>query len=92
MSQFGTYLLLFGLAVSGYGLVAAAAGAKTGRPALVESARRCAFGLFATVAAGYTLTLATLAAYRWHLAVRARRARRYVAAATGRARGLRRRP
>src|SRR5262250_3379336 len=47
MSQLGTYLLLFGLVVSGYGLLAAAVGAKTGRPALVESARRCAFGLFA---------------------------------------------
>jgi hypothetical protein len=43
------------------------------------------------VAAGYTLTLATLAAYRWHLAVRARRARRYVTAVTGRARSGRRR-
>jgi len=44
------------------------------------------------VAAGYSVTLATLAAYRWHLAVRARRARRYVTAATGRARNGRRRP
>lgn len=44
------------------------------------------------VAAGYTLTLAALAAYRWHLAVRARRARRYVTAVTGRARSGRRRP
>ena len=44
------------------------------------------------VATGYTLTLGTLAAYRWHLAVRARRARRYVTTVTGRARGWRRRP
>jgi len=44
------------------------------------------------VAAGYTLTLATLVGYRWHLAVRTRRARRYVTAVTGRARGWRRRP
>jgi hypothetical protein len=44
------------------------------------------------VAAGYTLTLGTLAAYRWHLAVRARRAQRYVTAVTGRARSGRRRP
>jgi hypothetical protein len=44
------------------------------------------------VAAGYTLTLATLAAYRWHLAVRTRRARRYVTAVTGRERRGRRRP
>jgi hypothetical protein len=43
------------------------------------------------VAAGYTLTLGTLAAYRWHLAFRARRARRYVTAVTGRARSGRRR-
>ena len=60
MSQLGTYLLLFGLAVSGYGLVAAAVGAKTGRPALVESARRCAFGLFATMAAACATMLAAL--------------------------------
>ena len=59
MSQLGTYLLLFGLAVSGYGLLAAAVGAKTGRPALVENARRCAFGLFATVvAANITMLVA----------------------------------
>ena len=44
------------------------------------------------VAAGYAVTMATLAGYRWHLAVRARRARRYVSAVTGRARGWRRRP
>jgi cytochrome c-type biogenesis protein CcmF len=60
MSQLGTYLLLFGLVVSGYGLLAAAVGAKTGRPALVESARRCAFGLFATVAAACATMLAAL--------------------------------
>lgn len=42
------------------------------------------------VAAGYTITMVTLAGYRWHLAVRARRARRYVTAVTGRARGGRR--
>jgi cytochrome c-type biogenesis protein CcmF len=60
MSQLGTYLLLFALAVSGYGLLAAAVGAKTGRPALVESARRCAFALFATVAAACVTMLAAL--------------------------------
>jgi cytochrome c-type biogenesis protein CcmF len=61
MSQLGTYLLLFGLAVSGYGLLAAAVGAKTGRPTLVENARRCAFGLFATlVAANVTMLVALL--------------------------------
>ncbi|HET9893454.1 MAG TPA: heme lyase CcmF/NrfE family subunit [Streptosporangiaceae bacterium] len=61
MSQLGTYLLLFGLAVAGYGLIAAAVGAKTGRPGLVESARRCAFGLFAIcVAANATMMTALL--------------------------------
>ncbi|HEV2242445.1 MAG TPA: hypothetical protein VGR98_15485, partial [Streptosporangiaceae bacterium] len=61
MSQLGTYLLLFGLAVAGYGVLAAAVGAKTGRPALVENARRCAFGLFATlVAANVTMLVALL--------------------------------
>jgi cytochrome c-type biogenesis protein CcmF len=51
MGRLGTYLLLLGLAVSGCGLVSAAAGAKAGRPALVESARRCAFGSLAILAA-----------------------------------------
>jgi len=60
MSQLGTYLLLFALVVSCYGLLAAAVGAKTGRPALVESARRCAFGVLATVAAANATMLAAL--------------------------------
>ncbi|MFE9694538.1 heme lyase CcmF/NrfE family subunit [Micromonospora sp. NPDC005806] len=50
MGQLGTYALLFGLVLSGYGMVAAAVGAKADRPALVESARATAFGLFATMA------------------------------------------
>ena len=44
------------------------------------------------VAAGYAITFAALAGYRWHLPVRARRARRYVSTGTGRERGWRRRP
>ncbi|HEY7146842.1 MAG TPA: cytochrome c-type biogenesis CcmF C-terminal domain-containing protein [Streptosporangiaceae bacterium] len=60
MSQLGTYLLLLGLAVAGYGLVAAAVSAKTGRPQLLESARRCAFGLLAIVAAANATMLAAL--------------------------------
>jgi cytochrome c-type biogenesis protein CcmF len=60
MSQLGTYLLLLGLAVSGYGVLAAAVGAKTGRPGLVESARRCAFGLFAILAAAAATMLVAL--------------------------------
>jgi hypothetical protein len=42
------------------------------------------------VAAGYTATLVTLAGYRWRLAVRTRRARRYVATVARRARDGRR--
>ncbi|MGN6795990.1 MAG: heme lyase CcmF/NrfE family subunit [Streptosporangiaceae bacterium] len=60
MSQLGTYLLLLGLAVSGYGLAAASIGAKANRPALIESARRCAFGLFAILAAANATMLAAL--------------------------------
>ena len=60
MSQLGTYLLPFGLVVSCYGLLAAAVGAKTGRAALVESARRCAFGVLAIVAAANATMLAAL--------------------------------
>ena len=37
------------------------------------------------VAAGYAVTLVTLVVYRWRLAVRTRRARRYVSTATGHA-------
>ena len=50
MGHLGTYALLLGLALAGYGAVAAAFGARTARPALVDSARRSAYGLFATVA------------------------------------------
>jgi cytochrome c-type biogenesis protein CcmF len=60
MSQLGTYLLLLGLAVAAAGLVAAAVGAKTGRPGLVETARRGAFGLLAIVAAANVTMLVAL--------------------------------
>ncbi|MDR2984472.1 MAG: hypothetical protein LBV34_06495 [Nocardiopsaceae bacterium] len=36
------------------------------------------------VAAGYAITLVTLAGYRWRLGVRMRRARRLVSAVSGR--------
>ena len=49
MGQLGAYALLLGLVLAGYGTVAAAVGAKTGRAALVESARRTAFGLLVTI-------------------------------------------
>jgi cytochrome c-type biogenesis protein CcmF len=60
MGQLGTYLLLFGLALAGFGVLAAAVGARTGRVMMVESARRCAFGLFATVVAANGTMLAAL--------------------------------
>jgi hypothetical protein len=41
----------------------------------------------AYVAAGYAATVVAVGGYRWRLAVRLRRARRYVATATGRGRG-----
>src|SRR3954454_19490351 len=49
MGQPGTYALLFGLVLSAYGMVAAAVGARLDRLALVESARRTAFGLVAVM-------------------------------------------
>ncbi len=60
MGQLGTYLLLLGLALSGFGVLAAAVGARTGRPMMVESARRCAFGLLATLVAANGTMLAAL--------------------------------
>ncbi len=38
----------------------------------------------AYIVAGYTATFAMIAGYRWRLAVRTRRARRYVSVLTGR--------
>jgi hypothetical protein len=38
----------------------------------------------AYIVAGYAATAATIGGYRWRLAVRMRRARRYVTTATGR--------
>ncbi|MDR2984470.1 MAG: heme lyase CcmF/NrfE family subunit [Nocardiopsaceae bacterium] len=60
MGQLGTFLLILGLAVSGFGLIAAAIGARTNRPGLVEGARRCAFGLIAILAAANATMLAAL--------------------------------
>jgi cytochrome c-type biogenesis protein CcmF len=49
MEQLGTFALILGLALSAYGMIAAAVGARTQRPALVESARRTAFAVLATI-------------------------------------------
>jgi cytochrome c-type biogenesis protein CcmF len=43
VSQVGRLAILLGLVVAGYGTAVAAVGARTGRPALVDSARRCAY-------------------------------------------------
>jgi cytochrome c-type biogenesis protein CcmF len=45
----GSYGLVLGLVLAGYGAVATAIGGRTQRPALVESARRAAYALFATM-------------------------------------------
>jgi len=49
MEHLGTFALLLGLVLSAYGMVAAGVGARTRRPALIESARRTAFALLATI-------------------------------------------
>ncbi|HKG50401.1 MAG TPA: heme lyase CcmF/NrfE family subunit [Actinomycetales bacterium] len=47
MSQVGQVTILLGLLVALYGTAVAAVGARTARPALVDSARRCAYVLLA---------------------------------------------
>lgn len=42
------------------------------------------------IIAGYAVTIATLVGYRWSLAVRARRTRRYISTVSGRPRAGRR--
>jgi cytochrome c-type biogenesis protein CcmF len=49
MAFLGTYGLMLGLVLSVGGAVVAAAGARTDRPALVETARRIAFAVLATM-------------------------------------------
>jgi cytochrome c-type biogenesis protein CcmF len=49
MGALGTYGLLFGLVLAAGGAVVAFAGARSDRPALVENARRIAFGLLAAM-------------------------------------------
>jgi cytochrome c-type biogenesis protein CcmF len=49
MDQLGRFALLLAMVLAAYGLVASAIGAKTRRPALVDSARRTTFALFAAV-------------------------------------------
>jgi len=49
VGELGSYGLVLGLVLAGYGTVAAAVGGRTERPALVESARRAAYALFVTI-------------------------------------------
>ena len=49
MDQLGRFALLLGVILAPYGMVAAAVGARTRRPALVDSARRTSFVLLACV-------------------------------------------
>ncbi|HEX5495895.1 MAG TPA: cytochrome c-type biogenesis CcmF C-terminal domain-containing protein [Mycobacteriales bacterium] len=50
MDQLGRFALLLAMVLAAYGMVAAAIGARRRRPALVDSARRTTFALFAAVA------------------------------------------
>jgi cytochrome c-type biogenesis protein CcmF len=56
----GAYALLLALALAGYGAIVAAIGARTGRPGLVESARRTAFAVLATMVVITSTMLAAL--------------------------------
>ncbi|HEX5118469.1 MAG TPA: cytochrome c-type biogenesis CcmF C-terminal domain-containing protein [Pseudonocardiaceae bacterium] len=49
MDQLGRFALLLGVVLATYGMVAAAIGARTRRPAMVDSARRTSFVLLACV-------------------------------------------
>ncbi len=50
MDQLGRFALLLALALAAYGMVAGAIGGRRRRPAMVDSARRATFALFAAVA------------------------------------------
>jgi cytochrome c-type biogenesis protein CcmF len=60
MAQLGQAGLLVALVLAGYGTVAAFAGGRTGRPSLVESARRAGFAVLVAVAFVNAAMLAAL--------------------------------
>src|SRR5918999_2636228 len=62
MDLLGRFALTLGLGLAVYGAVAAALGARRGRPVLVESARTTAYSLVAMVAAANVAMLAALLA------------------------------
>ncbi len=68
MDRLGTFALLLALILAAYGASASVAGARAGRPLLVESARTSAFSLLAVVAAANGAMLAALLANDFHLA------------------------
>jgi cytochrome c-type biogenesis protein CcmF len=53
--ELGQGALVVGIVLAGYGAIAAAAGAQSGRPALIESAQRAALAVFALVTACFLL-------------------------------------
>jgi cytochrome c-type biogenesis protein CcmF len=62
MDRLGRFALLLALALAGYGLVAALAGARRERPRAVESARTTAYALLVAVAAANGAMLAAILA------------------------------
>src|SRR5437870_3045314 len=62
MDRLGTFALMLALALAIYGLVAAVAGVRQGRPLLVESARTTAYSLLGVVAAANGAMLAAILA------------------------------
>jgi cytochrome c-type biogenesis protein CcmF len=53
--ELGQGALVVGIVLAGYGAIAAAAGAQTGRPALIETAQRAALAVFVLVTACFLL-------------------------------------
>src|ERR687895_1778070 len=68
MDLLGRFALTLGLGLAVYGAVAAALGARRGRPVLVESARTTAYSLVAMVAAANVAMLAALLANDFSIA------------------------
>src|SRR5438132_13689745 len=62
MDRLGQFALALGLALALYGLVASVAGARRGRPVVVESARTTAYSLLAAVVAANAAMLAAILA------------------------------
>ena len=72
ISQFGSLLLMVGLAVAVYGIAAAAIGARLGRWELVASAYRAVLWLFGLVTVAALLLVTALITYDFSIAYVAR--------------------